>query len=83
MLAKPFSIMNPSDWDNAARNTNGVERANASAKRGEQKPSPYATMQSLYEKDKLFALQYLAAKKWIKDYVQEPYGRRTLLTSFN
>ena len=27
MLAKPFSIMNPSDWDNAPRNTNIVERA--------------------------------------------------------
>ena len=25
MLAKLFSIMNPSDWDNAPRNTNGVD----------------------------------------------------------
>ena len=34
MLAKPFSIMDPSDWDNAPRNINGVEKANACAKSG-------------------------------------------------
>ena len=56
MLAKPFSIMDHSDWDNAPRNKNGVERANASAKSGGQKQPLYAAMQSLYEKDKLFAL---------------------------
>ena len=39
--------------------TNGVERANASAKSVGHKPSLYAAMQSLYEKDKLFALQYI------------------------
>ena len=53
MLAKPFSIMNPSHWDNAPRNTNIVERA---AKSGGQKPLLYAAMQSLYEKDRLFSL---------------------------
>ena len=58
-IAKPFSIMNPSDWDNAPRNTNGVERAKASAKSVGHKPSLYTAMQSLYEKDKLFALQYI------------------------
>ena len=25
MLTKPFSVMNPKDWDRAPRNTNGVE----------------------------------------------------------
>ena len=24
MLTKPFSVMNPEDWDRAPRNTNGV-----------------------------------------------------------
>lgn len=48
MLTKPFSIMNPEDWDRAPRNTNGVERANCSAKSGGHKPSLYAAMQSLY-----------------------------------
>lgn len=52
--AKPFSIMNPGDWDNAPCNTNGVEKANTSAKSGAHKPLLYAAMQSLYEKDKLF-----------------------------
>ena len=66
MLAKPFSIMNPSDWDNAPRNTNGIERANASAKSGGQKPSLLAAMQSLYENDKLFAQQSLAAESGSK-----------------
>ena len=62
MLAKPFSIMNPDDWDRAPRNTNGVERVNSSTKSGGQKHSLYAAMQSLYEKDKFFALQYIAAE---------------------
>ena len=48
--------MDHSDWDNAPRNTNGIERANASAKSGGQKQPLYAAMQSLHEKDKLFAL---------------------------
>ena len=34
MLTKPFSVMNPEDWDRAPRNTNGVEGANYSAKSG-------------------------------------------------
>ena len=59
MLAKPFSIMNPDDWDRAPRNTNGVERVNSSTKSGGQK---HSAMQSLYEKDKFFALQYIAAE---------------------
>ena len=62
MLTKPFSVMNPEDWDRAPRNTNGVERANYSAKSGGHKLSLYAAMQSLYEKDKMFALQYIAAE---------------------
>ena len=62
MLTKPFSVMNPQDWDRALRNTNGVERTNCLAKRGGQKSSLYAAMQSLYEKDKMFALQYIAAE---------------------
>ena len=58
--------MNPEDWDRAPRNTNGVERANCSAKSGGHKPSLYAAMQSLYEKDKMFALQYIAAEDGYK-----------------
>ena len=72
LQAKPFSIMNPSDWDKAPRNTNGVERANASAKSGGQKPSLYAAMQSLYEKDNLFALQYIAAVSETKITYRSP-----------
>ena len=62
MLTKPFSVMNPQDWDRALRNTNGVECTICLAKRGGQKSSLYAAMQSLYEKDKMFALQYIAAE---------------------
>ena len=61
MLAKPFSIMQAKDWDKASRNTNGVERANCLAKSSQNRPGLYAAMQSLYEKDKMFALQYVAA----------------------
>lgn len=56
MLAKPFSIMQPKDWDKAPRNTNGVERANFLAKSGSSRPSLYAAVQLLYEKDKMFVL---------------------------
>ena len=59
MLAKPFSVMQGKDWDKAPRNTNGVERANYLAKSGQNRPGLYAAMQSLYEKDKMFALQYI------------------------
>ena len=63
MLSKPFSVMSSSHWDQAPRNTNGVERANGLAKSGTSKISLFAAMQSLYEKDKMFALQYLAASE--------------------
>ena len=46
----------------APRNANGVERGNSLAKDGDSKGiSLYCAMQSLYEKDKVFALQYTAA----------------------
>ena len=61
MLAKPFSVMQGKYWDKAPRNTNGVQRANCLAKSGQNRPGLYAAMQSLYEKDKMFALQYIAA----------------------
>ena len=61
MLAKPFSIMSSEDWDRAPRNTNGVERINSATKSGGQKQSLYAAMQSLYEKDKVFVLKYIAS----------------------
>jgi len=54
--------MNSDDWDRAPRNTNGIECINCSTKSGGQKHSLYAAMQSLYEKDKVFALQYIAAE---------------------
>ena len=54
--------MNPEDWDRAPRNTNGIERANYSAKSGGHKLSLYAAMQSLNEKDKMFALQYITVE---------------------
>ena len=71
MLAKPFSVMNSEDWDTAPRNTNGVERANSSAKSGGQK-SLYAAMQSLCEKDKMFALQFIAAEEGSKITYRSP-----------
>ena len=48
-----LGIMDPSDYQNAPRNTNGVGKANSSAKSGGQKQSLYAAMESPYEKDKL------------------------------
>ena len=39
-----------------------MERANYSGKSDGHKLSLYAAMQSLYEKDKMFALQYIAAE---------------------
>jgi hypothetical protein len=51
---------------------NGVERANCSAKSGGHKPSLYAAMQSLYEKDKMFALQYIAAEDGSKITYRSP-----------
>ena len=41
MLTKPFSVMNPEDWDRAPTNINGVERANYSAKSNGHKLSLY------------------------------------------
>ena len=64
--------MNPEDWDRAPRNTNGVERANYSAKSGGHKLSLYAAMQFLYEKDKMFALQYIAAEDGSKITYRSP-----------
>ena len=66
MLCKPFSLMSSSDWDNGPCNTNGVERANGLAKTCDRKISLYGAMQSLYEKDKRFALQYIAATDRLK-----------------
>ena len=45
--------------ERAPKNTNGVERANYSAKSGTKKPSLliYAAMQTLYEKYEIVALQ--------------------------
>ena len=64
--AKPFSQISSSDWDNCPRNTNGVERANSLAKTCDRKISLYGAMQSLYEKDKMFALQYITATDGLK-----------------
>ena len=62
MLSQPFAKMASSTWNKAPRNTNGMERANSLAKDGDGKrKSLYYAMQSLYEKDKVFALQYIAA----------------------
>ena len=62
MLSKPFAKIASSTWNKVSRNTNGVERANSLAKDGDSKGiSLYYAMQSLYEKDKVFALQYIAA----------------------
>ena len=75
MLTKPFSVMNLEDWDRPPRNTNGIERANYSAKSGGHiyiKLSLYAAMQSLYEKDKMFALQYIAAEDGSKITYRSP-----------
>ena len=82
MLTKPFSVMNPSDWDRAPRNTNGVERMNASTKSGDQKHSLYSAMQSIYEKDKVFALQFIASEEAAKHltgmYKMKSSGHRLL-----
>ena len=61
MLAKPFAVMSSRDWDKAPQNTNGVERANSLSKSGGNKQSLFASMQSLYERDKMFALQHISA----------------------
>ena len=58
--------MPSSDWDSGSRNTNGVERANSLAKTSDRKISLYGAMQSLYEKDKMFALQYITATEGLK-----------------
>ena len=57
--------MSSSHWDQAPRNTNGMERAKGLAESGISKISLLAAMQSLYlyEKDKMFALQYLATSE--------------------
>jgi len=62
MLCKPFSKMKSSTWNSASRNTKGVERANLLAKDGDsKKKSLQCAMQVLYKKDKVFALQHIAA----------------------
>ena len=58
-----YSESQLSHWDQAPRNTNGLERANGLVKSGTSKISLFAAMQSLYEKDKMFALQYLAVSE--------------------
>jgi len=61
MLCKPFAKMAPGVWSKAPRSTNGVERANSLAKDGDnRKIFLFCAMQSLYEKDKMFAMQYIA-----------------------
>ena len=54
--------MKPDDRDRAPRNTNGVEHVNSSTKGGWQKHSLYAALESLYEKDKVFVIQYMATE---------------------
>jgi len=49
--------MSSSDWYNSPRNNNGLEGARANG---------YGVMQSFYENDKIFALQYIAATDWLK-----------------
>ena len=67
MLAKPFTKMSQHNWDRAPRNTNGVERINGLSKTTGSSPPPlYVAMQSLYEKDKVFAVQHLAATEGLK-----------------
>ena len=66
MLCKPFTEMSSGDWEKCPRNTNGVERANGLAKVCDRKLSLYGAMQSLYEKDKAFALQYISAYDGVK-----------------
>ena len=64
MLVKPFAVMDSNDWDRAPHNTNALEHANFTAKPGGQKLNLnlYAAMQSIYEIDKTFALQYVASE---------------------
>ena len=66
MLCKPFTEMSSSDWDKCPRNTNGVERVNGLAKSCNRKLSLYEAMQSLYENDKAFALQYITENDGVK-----------------
>jgi len=46
--------------------TNGVEKANSLVKTCNRKISLYGAMQSLYEKNKMFALQYIMATDGLK-----------------
>ena len=69
--------MSQNDWDWAPKNTNGVERVNGLSKSSGNSPLPlYMAMQSLYEKDKVFAVQQLVAKEGSKisyrDTSEEP-----------
>ena len=66
MLCKPFTEMASGDWDKCPRNTNGVRRANGLAQVCDRKISLYGAMQSRYEKDKAFALQYITANDGVK-----------------
>jgi len=43
------------NWDQAPKNTNGVERVNGLSKSTGNSPPLYVAMQSPYEKDKVFA----------------------------
>ena len=63
---QPFSIINADDWDRAPRNLNGAVHVNSSTMSGGQKHSLYAAMQFLYEKEKVFALQYIASEEGSK-----------------
>ena len=69
--------MSQNDWDWAPKNTNGVERVNGLSKSSGNSLLPlYMAMQSLYEKDKVFAVQQLVAKEGSKisyrDTSEEP-----------
>ena len=59
--------MSQNDWDQAPKNTNGVERVNGLSKSTGNSPPLYVAMQSLYEKDKVFAVQHLVAKEGSKN----------------
>ena len=52
--------------DKCPHSTNGVERANALAISCDRKLSLPGAMQSLYENDKAFAIQYITAKDGVK-----------------
>ena len=67
-------LIQHNDLNREPQNTNGVEHINSSTKSGGQKHLLDTAMQSLSEKDKVFALQYIIAAEGGSKIIQRYSG---------